>query len=178
MGVLIRQEQTREYSTTEKVIKKAFLNEEYSDQTEHLLVNRIRASDAFIPELSLVAIDQDKEGELIGQILLSKITIVGNEKVVDSLALAPVSVIPEYQKKGIGSQLIRIALKKAKELGYHSVIVLGHKDYYPKFGFKPASSWNIEAPFDVPAEVFMALELTEHSLENVQGIVQYSNAFS
>ncbi|QCR33483.1 GNAT family N-acetyltransferase [Lysinibacillus sp. SGAir0095] len=176
MDILIRKELTKEYNTTEKVVKKAFLNEEYSDKKEHLLVSRIRKSDSFIPELSLLAIDQDNE--IVGHILLSKITIVNDDKTVDSLALAPVSVIPEHQKKGIGSQLIHAALKKAKEIGYHSVIVLGHKNYYPKFGFKQASLWNIQAPFDVPDEVFMALELTENSLENVQGVVHYSNAFS
>ncbi|CEH30793.1 GCN5 family acetyltransferase [Aneurinibacillus migulanus] len=176
MDILIRQELTEEYNTTEEVIKKAFLNEEYSDKKEHLLVNRIRKSDAFIPELSLVAIDQDDE--IVGHILLSKITIVDDDKAVDSLALAPVAVVPEHQKKGIGSQLIHTALKKAKEVGHHSVIVLGHKDYYPKFGFKQASLWNIQAPFEVPDEVFMALELTENSLESVQGVVYYSKAFS
>jgi predicted N-acetyltransferase YhbS len=175
MEILIRKELTEEYNTTEKVVRKAFLNEEYSDKNEHLLVNRIRKTDAFIPGLSLVAIDQDNE--IVGHLLLSKITIVNNDKTVDSLALAPVSVIPEHQKKGIGSQLIHAALKKAKEIGYQSVIVLGHSDYYPKFGFKQACLWNIQAPFDVPDEVFMALELTENSLENVQGVVHYSNAF-
>ncbi|MGE7022592.1 GNAT family N-acetyltransferase [Solibacillus cecembensis] len=176
MEILIRSERTEEYSTTEEVIRKAFLDEEYSDQKEHLLVNRIRQSDAFIPELSLVAIDQDNE--IIGHILLSKITIVNGENIADSLALAPVCVAPEHQKKGIGSQLIQEALKMAKELGYQSVIVLGHKDYYPKFGFKQASSWNIRAPFEVPSEVFMSLELAENSLKNVQGVVHYSDAFS
>jgi len=69
-------------------------------------------------------------------------------------------------------------LKKAKEVSYHSAITLGHKDYYPKFGFKPASLWHIQAPFEVPDEVFMAQELTKQSLENVQGVVHYSKAFS
>lgn len=109
--------------------------------------------------------------------LLSKISVENNHKSVESLALAPVSVLPEYQKKGIGSMLISKVLKKAKELGYHSVIVLGHKDYYPKFGFKPASLWNIKAPFEVSDEVFMALEITGNSLENVNGIVRYPREF-
>ncbi|MGR3207700.1 GNAT family N-acetyltransferase [Bacillus glycinifermentans] len=175
MDILIRQELTEDYNTTEEIVKKAFLNEEYSDKKEHLLVNRIRKSDAFIPELSLVALNQGKN--IIGHVLLSKIKIADGDNAVDSLALAPVSVAPEYQKKGIGSRLIRAALKNAKELGYRSVIVLGHKDFYPKFGFKPASLWNIQAPFEVPDEVFMALELTDHSLEHVQGVVHYSEAF-
>ncbi|QTL51087.1 MULTISPECIES: GNAT family N-acetyltransferase [Priestia] len=176
MDILIKQELTEEYNKTEEVVKSAFLNEEYSDKKEHLLVKRIRKSDAFIPELSLVAFNQN--GDIIGHILLSKITIIDGDNSIDSLALAPVSVFPQYQKQGVGSQLIHAALKRAKELGYHSVIVLGHKDYYPKFGFKPASLWNIYAPFDVPEEFFMALELTEGSLKNVQGVVHYSKPFS
>ncbi|MEH6947096.1 N-acetyltransferase [Bacillus sp. JJ634] len=176
MDILIRQELTEEYNTTEEIVKEAFLHEEYSDKKEHVLVNRIRKSEAFIPELSLVALNQDKD--IVRHILLSKIKIVDGNNAVDSLALAPVSVAPDYQKKGIGSQLIHTALKNAKEHGLSSVIVLGHKDYYPKFGFKPASLWNIQAPFEVPDEIFMALELTKNSLENVQGVVQYSKAFS
>lgn len=116
--------------------------------------------------------------EIIGHVLLSKIKIVNGDKSVDSLALAPVSVAPDYQKKGIGSLLISNILREAKELRYHSIIVLGHKEYYPKFGFKSASLWNIRAPFEVPDEVFMAMELTENALQNVQGVVQYSEAFS
>ncbi|HEK9102081.1 N-acetyltransferase [Bacillus pfraonensis] len=174
MNIKIRQECEKDYNRTEEVVKQAFLDEEFSDQTEHKLVHRLRKSNTFIPELSLVAVDK----EIIGHVLLSKIKIVDGDKSVDSLALAPVSVAREYQKKGIGSLLISSVIRKAKELGYHSVIVLGHKEYYPKFGFKPASLWNIRAPFDVPDEVFMAMELTENALQNVQGVVQYSEAFS
>lgn len=177
MDILIRQELPEEYNQTEEVVERAFLNEEFSDKTEHLLVSRIRKSDAFVPELSLVAVTQDNE--IVGHILLSKIHIIdGTTVVANSLALAPVSVVPKLQNKGIGSQLIREALIKAKELGYQSVIVLGHKDYYPRFGFKPASLWKIKAPFDVPPEFFMALELTGNALANAQGVVHYSKAFT
>ncbi|MGG2066948.1 GNAT family N-acetyltransferase [Bacillus sp. S14(2024)] len=176
MDILIQQELIEDYNKTEEIVKRAFFNEEFSDKKEHILVNRIRKSDAFIPDLSLVAFNQDKD--IIGHILLSKIKIVDGDHAVDSLALAPVAVVPEQQKKGIGSHLIHAALKKAKELGYRSVIVLGHKEYYPKFGFQPTNLWNIQAPFDVPAEIYMALELTDNALENVKGIVHYSEAFS
>lgn len=175
MDIFIKPELSEQYSATEEIVKSAFLNEEYSDQKEHQLVKRIRQSEAFIPELSLVALNQ--ENVMIGHILLSKIKIIDEDKQTDSLALAPVSVAPEYQRKGIGSQLIHHALKRAKELGYSSVIVLGHEAYYPKFGFKRASLWNIQAPFEVPDEAFMALELTEKALENVRGVVHYSKAF-
>lgn len=109
--------------------------------------------------------------------MLSKITIEKDEASVESLALAPVSVATGHQKKGIGGKLIVAALEKQKELGYGSVVVLGHSEYYPKFGFKKASEWNIKAPFEVPDEAFMAIELSENALQGVEGIVQYSNAF-
>ncbi|OMF56795.1 GNAT family N-acetyltransferase [Paenibacillus sp. FSL R5-0490] len=176
MDILIRQELPADYDSTEEMVKEAFSHEDYSDKNEHFLVKRLRNSDVFIPELSLVALTQSKE--IVGHILLSKIKISDGEKAGDSLALAPLSVRPGYQGKGIGSQLIRTALNKAKEIGYHSVIVLGHKNYYPKFGFKPASLWNIHAPFEVPDEIFMALELTENALKNAAGVVHYSKAFS
>ncbi|KMN42245.1 GNAT family N-acetyltransferase [Bacillus sp. LK2] len=172
--VTIRQEQQNDYSKTEEVVKQAFLNEEFSDKTEHELVSRIRKCDAFIPELSIVAVDK----EIVGHIMLSKITIEQDGTSVESLALAPVSVAPSHQKKGIGGKLIAAALEKAKELGYGSVVVLGHQEYYPKFGFKKASDWNIKAPFEVPDEVFMVMELRENTLQGVEGIVQYSSAFA
>ena len=109
--------------------------------------------------------------------MLSKITIEQDGASVDSLALAPVSVATGYQKK-IGGKLIVAALEKAKELGYGSVIVLGHPEYYPKFGFKKASEWNIKAPFEVPDEAFMAVELSENALQSIEGVVQYSSAFA
>ncbi|OOR22496.1 GNAT family N-acetyltransferase [Bacillus cereus] len=172
--IKIRQEQQNDYSKTEEVVKEAFLNEEFSDKKEHELVKRIRECDAFVPALSIVAVDE----EIVGHIMLSKITIEQGGTTVDSLALAPVSVAPSHQKKGIGGKLIVAALEKAKELGYGSVVVLGHPEYYPKFGFKKASDWNIKAPFEVPDEVFMVMELREDALQGVEGVVQYSSAFS
>lgn len=172
--VTIRQEQQSDYKKTEEVVQKAFLKEEFSDKTEHELVSRIRKCEAFIPELSIVAVNE----EIVGHILLSKIKIEQGATSVESLALAPVSVARGYQKKGIGGKLIGAALEKAKELGYGSVVVLGHPEYYPKFGFKKASEWNIKAPFEVHEEVFMVVELRENALEGVEGIVQYSSAFA
>lgn len=177
MTITIREERAEDYKVTEQVVKSAFANMEFSDQREHELVARIRKdSEAFIPELSLVAIHQD-HNEIVGHILLSKIKINQESQSTESLALAPVSVLPEYQGKGIGRMLILEALQKAKELGYRSVVVLGHPDYYPKFGFQKASLWGIQAPFEVSDEVFMATELKKDALENVSGVVEYSRAF-
>ena len=95
----------------------------------------------------------------------------------ESLALAPIAVRPEFQQKGIGGQLIKSGLNKARELKYKSVIVLGHKHYYPKFGFEPVDKWNIKAPFDVPADFFMGLELVKDGLKGVSGTVRYPKEF-
>lgn len=175
MNIIIKQEQVKDYKITEKVVKCAFANAEHSDKDEHNLVRRIRNSNVFIPELSLVAINDNNEQ--VGYILLSKIKIKNEDQVVESLALAPVSVLPEYQNQGVGKLLISKALKKAKELRFHSVVVLGHPEYYPKFGFKKASTWGIKAPFEVPDEAFMAIELGENTLDKVSGVVEYPSVF-
>ncbi|TMV49679.1 N-acetyltransferase [Paenibacillus mesophilus] len=176
MNITIRKELFDDYKITEKVVKSAFASMEFSDKKEHELVSRIRNSDAFVPELSLVAINNDKK-DIIGHVLLSKIQIINDNQSAGSLALAPVSVLPNYQNKGIGKLLILEALQKAKELGYDSVVVLGHPEYYPKFGFKKASLWGIRAPFEMPEEAFMALELRESTLDNVSGVVEYPSVF-
>lgn len=174
MNLIIRQENEKDYKSSESVVKKAFENEEYSDKSEHNLVSRLRKSDLFVPELSLVA-EVDKE--IVGHIMFTKLIIKSGENTYSSLALAPVSILPEYQNKGIGSKLIIEGLKIAKEIGFKSVIVLGHDKYYPRFGFKSASVWGIKAPFDVPDEAFMAVELEDGSLEKSSGKVAYSKEF-
>jgi predicted N-acetyltransferase YhbS len=177
MDLKIRQEQVDDYDMTEKVVKSAFANAEYSDQKEHLLVSSIRKSNGFIPKLSIVATDENNK-KILGHILLSRIKIRRDDNdLIESLALAPLSVLPTYQNKGIGGLLITEALKKAKELGYNSVIVLGYPEYYPKFGFKQASIWGIKAPFEVPAEAFMAVELNENALNHASGVVEYPSVF-
>ncbi len=95
----------------------------------------------------------------------------------EALALAPLSVLPNYQNKGIGSKLINEGNKIAKELGFKVVIVLGHEKYYPKFGFKKASDYNIKASFEVPDNVFIALELIATGLSGISGTAIYSRAF-
>lgn len=142
MNIQIRQETKNDYELSELVIKKAFENAEYSDNKEHFLVQRLRKSDAFLPELSLVA---EVHSKIVGHIMLTKVLIKNEEKEHESLALAPASILPKYQNKGIGSKLILKGLKVAKRLGFKSVIVLGHDKYYPRFGFRPASIWGIKA---------------------------------
>ncbi len=167
----IRQETSNDFKETFEVNHIAF-----GQDNEAKLVDALRSNPTlFIPELSLVATVNNK---IVGHILITKIIIKDNTRNLnESLGLAPMAVRPEFQKSGIGGQLIKQGLKVAAELGFKSVIVLGHKHYYPKFGFEPAEKWNIKAPFDVPSDVFMAIELVKDGLKNVSGTVIYPKEF-
>ena len=167
--VEIRQESQKDYEEVYRVVKTAFEMAEHSDGNEQDLVVALRNSDSFIPELSLVAVKDDK---IVGYILFTKIKIENHEEI----ALAPLAVLPEYQKQGIGSMLIEQGHKIAKKLGYHYSIVLGSENYYPKFGYIPATQYGIQAPFDVPNENFMAVKLNDTDIE-IKGVVQYAKEF-
>ncbi|MEL6718607.1 MAG: N-acetyltransferase [Bacteroidota bacterium] len=174
MNIKIRQEKEKDHQIVENLIATAFEVVEISDHKEHFLVHRLRKSDAFVAELSLVA---ETNNQIVGHILFTKILIQNNTDNFESLALAPVSVLPEFQGKGIGGLLIRKGHEIAKSLGFESVVLLGHAEYYPKFGYKRASSFGISLPFEVPDENCMAIELVENALDEVNGIVQYPKAF-
>ena len=167
--LIIRQEQSSDYNTVYQIIKSAFENAEHSDGNEQELVAALRNSNAFVPKLSLVAIYDDS---IVGHILFTKVTV--NRKVV--LALAPLSVLPAYQRQGIGQALIAEGHKIAQELGYEYSIVLGHPQYYPKAGYCPASLFGIKAPFEVPNDNFMAIKL-KPTAEPLNGIVEFDPAF-
>jgi len=172
--ITIRQEIPDDFKEVSDIIEDAFQNEEISDNTEHRLVERLRNSEAFIPELSLVAVNGN---EIVGHILLTRIKIESEKKTFDSLALAPVTVKPVYQKKGIGGLLIRESHRIAKEMGFKSIILLGHEDYYPRFGYELTSKYGIKIPFDAPEKNCMAIELVEDGLKGISGTVEYAKEF-
>ena len=172
--LVIRQETVADYDRVSEIIEEAFRNEEYSDQKEHILVDSLRKSEAFIPELSLIA---EYQGTIIGHILLTRIKIRRDDKSFESLALAPVSVAPNYQNMGVGGKLIKQAHKIVKALHYKSIVVLGHEAYYPKFGYELAGKYGIKIPFEAPDENCMVIELVEDGLQGVSGIVEYAGEF-
>ena len=162
--MFIRQEEIKDYKIVYSVIKKAFSCAQHTDGNEHNLVDALRSSKAFIPELSLVA---EINGKIVGHIMFTKANIDNN--VV--LALAPLSVLPEYQKKGVGTALIKEGHKIAKKLGYGYSIVLGSEKYYPKTGYLPANRFGIKPSFDVPEENFMVYKINKDALD-IHGIVK------
>ncbi len=169
-GIVIRSEQSDDHAAIAEVNREAF-----GQENEARLVAALREAEGFDPQLSLVALRDDA---VVGHILFSPIDIVRDSGDVPALALAPMAVRPEFQRQGIGSALVRAGLKACSRAGYRMVVVLGHSDYYPRFGFTPASERGVRAPFEVPDEAFMVLSLVDGGLDDVAGIVRYPAAFS
>jgi putative acetyltransferase len=137
---------------------------------ESQLVADLRAEARAVIEL--VSID---DTDVIGHILMSTLDVSVGGKPVCSLALAPMSVQPSRQRQGIGSALVRGALQRAQQQGWQAVIVLGHRDYYPRFGFSTALARPLASPF--AGDAFMALELIPGALQGGAGRVVYPPAF-
>lgn len=176
MEIRVREERSTDFKAVFDLIEEAFRTEQFSDHREQFLVERLRGSTSFIPELSIVA---EIDNKIVGHILLTKLKIKNGETQFDlSLGLAPVSVLPEYQGQGVGGVLIKQAHRVATELGYRSIVLLGHETYYPRFGYKQADQYGIELPFDVPKENCMVIELTEKGLDGVTGVVEYPEEFN
>lgn len=176
IDVIIREERQKDFEKINQVVKAAFKNVEQTDHTEHLLVEKLRKSQAYIPALSLVA--QTPQGEIVGHLLLSKAHIINGSQSFEVLALAPLSVAPAFQRNSIGSKLIEAAHQRAKKLGYAAIVLLGHKDYYPRFGYKKASLFGVSFPFNAPDDCCMVAELRKNALRGISGVVCYSQAFS
>jgi putative acetyltransferase len=125
--------------------------------------------------LSLVAVIDNR---VVGHLLFTPATIETPDHTWPALGLAPLSVLPEYQRQGIGSALMRAGLAECARLGHERVIVLGHPNYYPRFGFVRASQYGIRCEWDAPDEAFMVLELQRGSLDGVSGVAKYQPEWS
>jgi len=142
----------------------------FETDTEANLVDTLRNADVEL--ISLVA---EEDGEVIGHILFSPVTLGGDLRI---MGLAPMAVMLNWQGKGVGTKLVNAGLQACEKAGYEAVIVLGHADYYPRFGFAPSLYFGIESEYDVPPEVFMVKELREGALKGAAGTVRYHQAFN
>lgn len=167
--MVIRQERLTDHDIIYELIKTSFLKAEHADGKEQDLAAMLRESEAYLPELSLVA---EVDGTVVGHVLFTEAK-VGEQKV---LALAPLSVLPEYQRKGIGTALVKEGHRIAKELGYSYSVVLGSEKYYPRFGYVPANQFGIRPPFDVAEENFMAVKLNA-AAPLLNGTLRYAREF-
>jgi putative acetyltransferase len=164
MSYAIRNTRPQDRGAIRTLVSAAFRRPDEAD-----LVDGLRsAGDALV---ELVA---EEDGELVGHILFSPVRIERSNSALDAAALAPVSVISGRQQRGIGGALIRVGIDRCKELGLGAVLVLGHRAYYPRFGFSARAAESLEAPFHGPS--FMALELVPGALAQ-GGRARYAAAF-
>ncbi len=166
--MIIRLEQSGDIEEIRRINIEAFGSESEADLVEAL-------RDSGTPLLSLVA---KKDGELVGHILFSPVSIEPENGNIRIAGLAPMAVATAYQKRGIGSKLVDEGLKRCKLAGYVAVVVLGHPKYYPRFGFIPSVKYGIKSEYDVSSDVFMAIELVDGALAESGGIVIYHEAFN
>lgn len=162
----IREEQEGEYQEIRQVVVAAF-----GGDTEANLVELLRDRDK--APVALVAVNDNK---IVGHIMFSPVTITPTPKTFRAVGLAPLSVLPECQRQGIGSMLAHEGLRKCAAAGFEMVVVLGSPDYYPRFGFSPASLYGLGNEYDAD-EHFMAMELKHGALDKISGIVRYSPEF-
>ena len=165
--MIIRPEQTHDHQDVFNINAAAF-----DTNAEARLVEALR-KDAY-PIISLVA---EVDHQVVGHIMFSPVMLNGRTD-PQMIGLAPMSVATHLQRSGIGSALVREGLKRSKTHGFVAAVVLGHPTYYPRFGFKPSSAYNLKSEYDVPEDVFMILELQPGVLQAESGAVQYHKAFS
>jgi putative acetyltransferase len=149
---------------------RALNRQAFGQDQESNIVDVLRANEAAL--LSLVATVDDR---VVGHIMYSP-AVVGDN--TTGAALGPMAVLPAYQRQRIGSKLIKAGNRKLKDAGCPFIVVVGHADYYPRFGFRPASKHRIKCEWDVPDNAFMLLVLDQAKMESVSGLAKYRHEFS
>lgn len=151
---------------------RAVNQEAFGRPEESRLVDTLRAVPGAI---SVVA---ERDSVVVGHIQFSPAILESRQEIFPLAALGPMGVLPRVQRQGIGSALVREGLAACLDAGWRAVIVLGHPEYYPRFGFVPAEEFGIRSEFSVPSEVFMALELRPEALRGRGGLARYHPAFA
>ncbi len=167
--IKVREENKNDIEAIRAVNDRAF-----NQPQEGMVIEKLRNSGCDI--LSLVAV---KDNEIAGHILFSPVVLDDHPGGTGGMGLAPMAVMQEFQGQGIGSMLVREGIKRLKERSVPFIIVLGHEQYYPRFGFEPASKYGIKCQWDgIPGAVFMIMILDRHRMKNVKGVARYRDEFN
>lgn len=165
----IRQEISADYEEVYSLVKQAFATTSHSDGTEADYLNDVRKKSTFIPELSLIT--EDEAGKIVGQIVLYKTYIETENEAIPALVLSPISVHPDYFRKGIARAMIDEAFMRAVDMNYMAVFLCGEPEIYCKLGFKPSYEFDIFHKKDSHADWCMGQELIPNSLINISGTI-------
>ena len=175
----LRLENEKDYFEVENLTREAFWDVYRPGCSEHLVLNKLRQADSFIKDLDYVLIE---EGKIVGNIVYTKMFTGTERKMSDEvIAFGPISVHPDFQRKGLGKKLIGYTLDKAKCLGYKAVLITGDNNYYNPLGFESACRYHVYLPGtseDDEAVFFMAKELEEGYLGNNNGIYDFDICFN
>lgn len=170
-----RLEEHDDYRTVEELTREAFWNHHSPGCDEHYLVHIMRDADSFIKELDIVALIDEK---IIANIMYTKAKIVGDDgKKHEVISFGPVSVLPEFQGKGIGSMLIEYSKKIARKLGYTAILIYGDPDYYSRVGFAKAETYGIGSADNMYAAALQGFELIEGALSDCKGLFFEDNIY-
>jgi predicted N-acetyltransferase YhbS len=164
--IKIRRETPADHRAVENLTREAFWGSEGPRCNEHLLVHRLRDADSFVPELDLVA---EADGVVVGHVVYTRAQVVGADAAWDVLTFGPLSVLPACQGTGVGGALMRHSLAEAARLGHRAVVVYGHPDYYPRFGFVRGADVGITGPGGATFDALMAVALVDGGLDGVRG---------
>jgi len=145
----------------------------FGQENESELIDKLR--NRGVLTISLVAV---QDGEIVGHIAFSPVVIESGPSSFEAIGLAPMAVLPAYQRQGIGGQLVRAGIEECRRLGHEIIVLVGHPDYYPRFGFVPARPKGIECEFEVPEEAWMISELREGALAGRLGMVRFQPEFT
>lgn len=169
MDPVIRPEEPDDFPAVREVNLAAF-----DTATEADLADAMREAPEYVPELSLIA---ELDGQIVGHALFSEVTVEQKTGELRALSLGPIAVLPEYQRNGIGSAMIEHGHRRARELGYPFVVLIGHPWYYPRFGYVPAREHGLVTIWDVSDPVFMVCELEPGALKHAAGEIRYPEPF-
>ena len=164
---------TIRWETPEDVEYIRYVNEQaFGRGNEAELIEKLRNRGALT--ISLVAV---QNGEIVGHISFSPVVIESEGSSFEVISLGTMAVLPTYQRKGVGSQMVRTGLEECRRLGHEIVVVVGHPDYYPRFGFVVAGPKGIDCEFKVPEDAWMILELREGALAGRRGVARFQPEF-
>ena len=176
MNITIRPENAKDYFETEYITREAFWDVYHPGCMEHLVLHKLREAPGFVAELAFVACDVKR---IVGNVVCSKAKVINDKKEeFEVLSMGPLSVLPEYQGKDIGSLLIKTIIKKAQELSYRGIVIYGNPDFYHRFGLVNAEKFGIMTSESENFDYFMALELSEGSLQGIKGNFYEDEAFN